>query len=246
MLLDERDGNRPALGRLLSMVEAGGTDADKVATLAHPRAGNTFVIGMTGAPGAGKSTLTGRLTSLLSADRQRVAVLAIDPTSPLSGGAILGDRIRMDGVAPEQVFIRSMATRGHHGGLSLAAPGMFACSMPRASTRSLSRPSASARSRSTSLRAADTTVMVVNAQGLGGTRSAQQGGPPRIGRRVRRQQGRPSGRERCPPRSRVHARSGSGRPRWRTVAGTIVATTATDGTGIADLAAAIEPSTGHG
>ena len=126
VLLDQaRDGDRRALGRLLSMVEAGGASADEVATLAHPLAGNAFVIGMTGAPGAGKSTLTGRLTAALCAGGRRVAVLAVDPTSPLSGGAILGDRIRMDGVVSDEVFIRSMATRGHHGGLSLAAPGML-------------------------------------------------------------------------------------------------------------------------
>jgi LAO/AO transport system kinase len=125
LLEQARSGDRRALGRLLSMVEGGGAAADEVATLAHPRAGNAFVVGMTGAPGAGKSTLTGQLTAALSEGGRRVAVLAIDPTSPLSGGAILGDRIRMDGVASDQVFIRSMATRGHHGGLSLAAPGML-------------------------------------------------------------------------------------------------------------------------
>jgi len=126
VLLDQAQrGDRRALGRLLSMVEAGGAPAEEVAALAHPRAGNAFVIGMTGAPGAGKSTLTGRLTAALAEGGRRVAVLAIDPTSPLSGGAILGDRIRMDGIVSDQVFIRSMATRGHHGGLSLAAPGML-------------------------------------------------------------------------------------------------------------------------
>ena len=95
-LLDQAHlGDRRALGRLLSMVEGGGAPAEEVAALAHPRAGNAFVIGMTGAPGAGKSTLTGRLTAALAEGGRRVAVLAIDPTSPLSGGAILGDRIRM-------------------------------------------------------------------------------------------------------------------------------------------------------
>jgi len=125
LLEHARTGDRRALGRLLSMVEAGGPLADEVATLAHPLAGNAFVIGMTGAPGAGKSTLTGQLTATLCERGNRVAVLAIDPTSPLSGGAILGDRIRMDGTVADDVFIRSMATRGHHGGLSLAAPGML-------------------------------------------------------------------------------------------------------------------------
>jgi LAO/AO transport system kinase len=120
-----RSGDRRALGRLLSLVEAGGDDAEAVSALAHPHSGHAYVVGMTGAPGAGKSTLTGRLTAALGGDGRRVAVLAIDPTSPLSGGAILGDRVRMDGVASDATFIRSMATRGHRGGLALAAPGML-------------------------------------------------------------------------------------------------------------------------
>ena len=125
LLARARDGDRRALGRLLTLVEAGGAEAEAVAAIAHPLAGQAFVVGMTGAPGAGKSTLTGRLTAALSDGGRRVAVLAIDPTSPLSGGAILGDRVRMDGVVSDQIFIRSMATRGHRGGLALAAPGML-------------------------------------------------------------------------------------------------------------------------
>jgi LAO/AO transport system kinase len=81
------------------------------------------IIGVTGAPGAGKSTLTARLIAAARATDRRVGVLAVDPSSPYSGGAILGDRIRMQGHAlDEGVFIRSMATRGHQGGLALAAP----------------------------------------------------------------------------------------------------------------------------
>lgn len=117
------EGQRHALGRLLSWVEAGGARADEVTELAHPVSGNAHVIGITGAPGAGKSTLTGQLTRLLPARGIRPAVLAVDPSSPLTGGAILGDRIRMDDIAGEAAFIRSMATRGHSGGLALAVPG---------------------------------------------------------------------------------------------------------------------------
>ncbi len=116
-------GQRHALGRLLSWVEAGGNRADDVTELAHPRSGNAHIVGITGAPGAGKSTLTGQLTRLLPERGIRPAVLAVDPSSPLTGGAILGDRIRMDDIAGEAAFIRSMATRGHSGGLALAVPG---------------------------------------------------------------------------------------------------------------------------
>jgi LAO/AO transport system kinase len=116
-------GERRALGRLLTWVERGGVEADEVTELAHPASGGAHVVGITGAPGAGKSTLTGQLTRLLPELGVRPAVLAVDPSSPLTGGAILGDRIRMDDIAGEAAFIRSMATRGHSGGLALAVPG---------------------------------------------------------------------------------------------------------------------------
>ena len=123
-LLDAaRSGDRAALARLLSIVERGGDAAREVARLTHPLGGGAYTVGITGAPGAGKSTLTTRLVSELRTTGDRVAVLAIDPTSPFSGGAILGDRIRMqDHALDDGVFIRSMATRGHLGGLALAAP----------------------------------------------------------------------------------------------------------------------------
>lgn len=89
----------------------------------YPHTGRSYSIGVTGAPGAGKSSLTDRLVARVRRDDLTVAVLAIDPSSPFSGGALLGDRVRMQGHATdEKVFIRSMATRGHLGGLALAAP----------------------------------------------------------------------------------------------------------------------------
>ncbi|MDY7104180.1 MAG: methylmalonyl Co-A mutase-associated GTPase MeaB [Actinomycetota bacterium] len=124
LLLDAaRDGNRGALARLLSGVERGGDRAREIGRLAHPHGGGTYTIGITGAPGAGKSTLTSALLRAIRSASEQVAVLAIDPSSPFSGGAILGDRVRMqDHALDEGVFIRSMATRGHLGGLALAAP----------------------------------------------------------------------------------------------------------------------------
>jgi LAO/AO transport system kinase len=114
-------GDRGALARLLSFVERGGPEAREVARLASPHAGRGYVVGITGAPGAGKSTLTSALIGELRARGARVGVLAIDPSSPYTGGAILGDRVRMqDHTHDEKVYIRSMATRGHLGGLSLA------------------------------------------------------------------------------------------------------------------------------
>ena len=116
-------GERRALGRLLSLVEQGGDVAGEIAERVHGRAnGEAAVVGITGAPGTGKSTLVGHLLDRIASEGHQPAVLAVDPSSPLTGGAILGDRIRMDGVAAGRAFIRSMATRGHAGGLALAVP----------------------------------------------------------------------------------------------------------------------------
>lgn len=118
-----RAGDRVALARLLSLVEQGGDAAREIGRLVHPLGGAATTVGITGSPGAGKSTLTNALIGRIRADGLEVAVLAIDPSSPFTGGAILGDRVRMgDHALDDGVFIRSMATRGHLGGLSLAAP----------------------------------------------------------------------------------------------------------------------------
>ncbi|HMQ28548.1 MAG TPA: methylmalonyl Co-A mutase-associated GTPase MeaB, partial [Acidimicrobiales bacterium] len=123
LLATAREGNRTALARLLSMVERGGADAREVGRLTHPLGGHARTVGLTGAPGAGKSTLTSALVGAIRRDGLDVAVLAIDPSSPFSGGAILGDRVRMgEHALDDGVFIRSMATRGHLGGLALATP----------------------------------------------------------------------------------------------------------------------------
>lgn len=116
-------GDRVALARLISLVERGGEAARIVGRLTFPLGGRAYSVGITGAPGAGKSTLTDRLLTEVRAGGGDVAVLAIDPSSPFSGGAILGDRVRMqDHALDDGVFIRSMASRGHLGGLSLAVP----------------------------------------------------------------------------------------------------------------------------
>ena len=117
------DGDRTALARLLSLIERGGEPARDIGRLAAPRAGHAHTVGVTGAPGSGKSTLTSAVVAHLRSMEEEVAVLAVDPSSPFSGGAILGDRVRMQDHATDPgVFIRSMATRGHLGGLALATP----------------------------------------------------------------------------------------------------------------------------
>jgi LAO/AO transport system kinase len=116
-------GERGAVARLISLVEDGDESLGEIVALLHEHTGRAYSVGITGAAGAGKSTLTERLVARARQDGQRVGVLAIDPSSPFSGGALLGDRVRMQNHATDpDVFIRSMATRGHLGGLALATP----------------------------------------------------------------------------------------------------------------------------
>lgn len=122
LLTEFAAGRHWALARACSIVENQREGFDTLLAALHPRLGHARRIGLTGPPGAGKSTLTTALTSVLRARGRRVAILAVDPTSPFTGGALLGDRIRMERVALDPgVYIRSMATRGSLGGLAAAA-----------------------------------------------------------------------------------------------------------------------------
>jgi LAO/AO transport system kinase len=112
-----------AIARAISLVEDGDDGLAELSAGVFPHTGAAETVGLTGAPGVGKSTIATALVRRARADGGRVAVLAIDPTSPYTGGALLGDRVRMQEHATDpDVFIRSMATRGHLGGMSLAAP----------------------------------------------------------------------------------------------------------------------------
>ena len=114
-------GDRLALARLITRVENRQTGLAEIMRAVQPHLGRAHVVGVTGPPGAGKSTLVDRLTSRLRAEGERVAIIAVDPSSPFTGGAVLGDRIRMQThTLDENVFIRSMATRGSLGGLAAA------------------------------------------------------------------------------------------------------------------------------
>jgi LAO/AO transport system kinase len=117
------EGDRGSVAKLISIVESGGPDAADAGAALYPHTGHAYTVGLTGAPGAGKSSLTDALIGRIRSEDLEVGVLAIDPTSPFSGGAILGDRVRMQDHATDAgVYIRSMATRGHLGGLALATP----------------------------------------------------------------------------------------------------------------------------
>ncbi len=127
LIAGARDGDRRSLARLITLVEDGGAAGDQVLAELFPNTGKAWTTGLTGAPGAGKSTLTDGLITQARAMGAAVAVLAVDPSSPFSGGAILGDRVRMqDHVDDGEVYIRSMASRGHLGGISEATPRALA------------------------------------------------------------------------------------------------------------------------
>ena len=116
-------GDVRSVGRLISLVKDGAAGLPRLLTLLAPHSGRAQVIGITGAPGVGKSTATSALVAEFRRRGHRVGVLAVDPSSPFSGGALLGDRIRMAEHATDPgVFVRSMASRGHLGGMSAAAP----------------------------------------------------------------------------------------------------------------------------
>ncbi|HEX5901918.1 MAG TPA: methylmalonyl Co-A mutase-associated GTPase MeaB [Actinomycetota bacterium] len=116
-------GDRRSIARAISMVEDGAPELSELSAGLFAHTGRASTIGLTGSPGVGKSTIAGELVRAAREAGRSVAVLAIDPTSPLSGGALLGDRLRMQTHATDPgVFIRSMATRGHLGGMALAAP----------------------------------------------------------------------------------------------------------------------------
>jgi LAO/AO transport system kinase len=114
-------GDRLALARLITQVENRTAAVPEIMRRVHGRTGRAYVLGITGPPGAGKSTIVDRLTALLRADGASVGIVAVDPSSPFTGGAVLGDRIRMQShTLDPEVFIRSMATRGSLGGLARA------------------------------------------------------------------------------------------------------------------------------
>jgi LAO/AO transport system kinase len=116
-------GDRRAVARAISMVEDGGQDLPELSAGIFAQTGRAYTIGLTGSPGVGKSSLAAALVGAARGRAETAAVLAIDPTSPYTGGALLGDRVRMQEHATDPgVFIRSMATRGHLGGMALAAP----------------------------------------------------------------------------------------------------------------------------
>ena len=118
-------GNPQSLARLITLVEREAPEGAEIMKLVYPRIGKAYTVGVTGPPGGGKSTMVDKLTAVIRSRGLTVGIIAVDPTSPFSGGAVLGDRVRMQQhYLDEGVFIRSMATRGGHGGLPRTTRGV--------------------------------------------------------------------------------------------------------------------------
>ncbi|MGB9245848.1 MAG: methylmalonyl Co-A mutase-associated GTPase MeaB [Candidatus Acidiferrales bacterium] len=116
-----RAGDVRAISRAVSAIENRSSEAEEILRQVFPYTGNAYLVGITGAPGTGKSTLVDRLAGHYRGEKKTVGIIAVDPSSPFTGGAILGDRVRMQGHATDSgIFIRSMATRGYLGGLAQA------------------------------------------------------------------------------------------------------------------------------
>ncbi len=157
-------GDRRALARLLTVVEAGGLPFHSIAARIFAAGRGVHAIGLTGAPGAGKSSLTDALVAAARREDRRIAVLAVDPSSPVSGGAILGDRVRLreELAVDDDVFLRSLASRGQLGGLSLAVPEAIRALDAAGWPTVLVETVGVGQSEVGIAAAADTTVVVVN------------------------------------------------------------------------------------
>lgn len=241
LLTEARQGNRGSLARLLSIVERGGAAAEALGRLVALST-DAHVIGITGAPGAGKSTLTNVLCSEIRKGGDEVAVLAVDPSSPYSGGAILGDRVRMgDQTGDDGVYIRSMATRGQLGGLAVATPAairvLSAVGIPWVVVETVGVGQVEIDIAG----AADTTVVVLN-PGWGDAVQANKAGLMEIADIFVINKADRSGADETGAdlrRMLALAARGDSAPR-------IVATVATEGTGVEELWAAVREHRRHG
>jgi LAO/AO transport system kinase len=230
------DGDRRALARLLTVLEGGGAPAAATLRAVYPRSGRAHVVGLTGPAGSGKSTLAAALARYYRADGERVAVLAVDPTSPYSGGALLGDRVRMPELTlDEGVFVRSMASRGALGGLAAATAGAVAALDAAGYGRVLVETVGAGQDEVAVARIAET-VVVVTVPGLGDEVQAFKAGLLEIADvLVVNKADRPDAG--AATSSLLALQSAAPHPAWQPP---ILATIAVRDEGVAELAAALE------
>ena len=233
-----REGDSRALGRLVSLVENEAPELRRVMKVIAPLTGNARVVGLTGSPGVGKSTVTSALVRAYRAAGLRVGVLAVDPSSPFSGGALLGDRVRMqDHATDEQVFIRSMASRGHLGGLAWATPQALRI-LDAAGFDIVLVETVGVGQAEVEIASLADTALVVVAPGLGDSIQAAKAGILEIADLfVVNKSDRPGAQEVVRDLRTMLAMARYGGDQWKPP---IVSTTAATGEGIADLAAAID------
>jgi LAO/AO transport system kinase len=238
LVADARDGNSRALARLVSLVENGSPELPAVMQIVAPLARQRRVIGLTGSPGAGKSTLTAGLVQQFRERGNRVGVIAVDPTSPFTGGALLGDRVRMQQHATDTgVFIRSMATRGHLGGLAWAAPQAVRILDAAGFDVIMIETVGVGQAEVDIAGLADSTVVIV-APGMGDSVQAAKAGILEIADIfVVNKSDRPGAQEVIRDLRTMLAMAGYQRGQWKPP---IVATSATAGEGVPELAARLD------
>jgi LAO/AO transport system kinase len=238
-------GEQRAVARLISLVEDAGSGLREVAAALAPHTGRAHVVGLTGPPGVGKSTTTSALVRALRESGRTVGVLAVDPSSPFSGGALLGDRVRMaEHTTDPGVFIRSMATRGHLGGLSWATPQALRVLDAAGCDVVLVETVGVGQSEVEVVALADTTVVLL-APGAGDGVQAAKAGVLEVADVLVVNKADRDGAGRTARELRQALAMGAPRDGAATWSTPVVSTVATDGTGMPELVAALDAHREH-